>query len=144
MAKKKPASSDAPGSTCAHWDTASKAALITFLLEHKSEAGDGMSFKAPTFNKAAIHLIPFTLKGGAKNVASCKNKWAWVCALYQSFCHYTYWLQMKDTYLTVWELMERSGFTWIEQHGANITVESELTWEAYVKVYIMHAAKFSH
>ena len=51
---------------------------------------------------------------------------------------------MKDTYLTVWELMERSGFTWIEQHGANITVESELTWEAYVKVHIMHAAKFSH
>ena len=114
MAKKIPASSDAPGSTRTRWDTVSEAALITFLLEHKSEAGDGMSFKAPTFEKAAIHLIPFTLKGGAKNVASCKNKWARVCALYQSFCHYTDWLQMKDTYLTVRGLMESQDL-----HGLN-------------------------
>ena len=51
---------------------------------------------------------------------------------------------MKDTYLTVQGLMEQSGFTWTEQHGMNITVESESTWEAYVKVHIMHAARFSH
>jgi len=80
MAKKRPASSDA-ASTHTSWDTTSEAALIDFLLGHKSEAGDRFKFKALTFKKAAIHLIPFTLKGGAKNPALCKNKWAQVCAL---------------------------------------------------------------
>ena len=74
--------SDAPVSTHVSWDMGSEAALIDFLLEHKSEAGDGINFKVPTFKKAAIHLISFTLKGGAKSAASCKNKWAWVCTLY--------------------------------------------------------------
>jgi hypothetical protein len=81
MAKKKPASSDAPASTHASWDTASEAALIDIFLEPKSEAGNGINFKAPTFKKAAIHLLPFTLKGGARIVASCKNKWAQVLGL---------------------------------------------------------------
>ena len=85
MAKKKSASSDAPASTHASWDTASEAALIAFLLKHKSEADDGINFKALTFKKAAIYMIPFTCKCGAKSAASCNNKWARVCALYESF-----------------------------------------------------------
>ena len=83
MAKKQRSSdSDAPASTCVSWDMGSKAALIDFLLEHKLETGDGINLKVPTFKKAAIHLIPFNLKGGAKSAASCKNKWARVCTLY--------------------------------------------------------------
>ena len=71
MAWKKPASSEAPPTTssCASWDTAGGAALIDFLLlEHRSEAGDGINFKAPTFKKAAIHMAPLTVKGGVKSV----------------------------------------------------------------------------
>ena len=73
MAKKKPTSSDAPPSTCTSWDAASEAALIDFHLENNSEAGNGINFKALTFKKATIHLIPFALKGGAKNPASCTS-----------------------------------------------------------------------
>ena len=41
---------------------------------------------------------------------------------------------MKDPFLALWGLIEQLGFTWTYQDGTNITVELELTWEAYVKV----------
>ena len=90
---KKPATSEHPHtSNRANWDIASEAALIQFLLKHKSNASDGINFKAPTFKVAAVHLNHLTsfdskstIKGGAKNSASCKNKWARVCALVQVF-----------------------------------------------------------
>jgi hypothetical protein len=86
MACKKPTTSkEPPTSTRANWDTACEAALIKFLLKHKSEAGDGVNFKMPTFKAAAVHLASFTVKGGAKTEPSCKNKYAQVCAL-QHLC----------------------------------------------------------
>ena len=45
---------------------------------------------------------------------------------------------MKDTYSIVRGLMEQSGFAWNENDGANISVEAESTWEAYVKVCRTH------
>ena len=51
---------------------------------------------------------------------------------------------MKDTYLAVQGLMEQSGFTWTEHDGANIIVESESMWEAYVKVCSTHPTVLPH
>ena len=51
---------------------------------------------------------------------------------------------MKDTYLAVRGLMEQSGITWTEHDGVNITVESESTWEAYVKVCSTHPTVLPH
>ena len=84
MARMKRATSatDGPTSTCAQLDTGSEAALIDFLLQHVSVAGDGINLKALTFKKAAIHLIPFTVKGGANNERVCKNKWSQLHALH--------------------------------------------------------------
>ena len=45
---------------------------------------------------------------------------------------------MKDTYYIVCELIEQLEFTWNKDNGANISVEAESTWEAYVKVCCMH------
>lgn len=86
MVKKNLSALDTPPipSSCANWDTASEAALIDFLLKNKAEAGDGTNFKTPTFKKAAVHLIPFTQKGGAKSALSCKNKWFRVCMFYHT------------------------------------------------------------
>jgi len=82
MACKKPTTSEEPSIfTHVSWDPVSKAALIRFLLKHKSEASDGINFKASTFKATAIRLTSFTIKGGAKTWGSYKNKWAWVCVI---------------------------------------------------------------
>lgn len=59
----------------AHWSAADESALVFFLLEHKSEAGDGANFKAQTWKAAAEVLGKTVAKGGPKTAASCKNKW---------------------------------------------------------------------
>src|SRR6266700_269493 len=61
------------------WTTKEEASLIAFLVDHKAEAGDGGSFKATTFQKAAKHLAPMLKCGAAKNAKSCSNKYGAVC-----------------------------------------------------------------
>ena len=68
------------------WTIEDESALISFLIEHKSEAGDGVDFKQPTWVSAAQELakrVPH--KGAPKTADSCKNKWSKVqisCFLY--------------------------------------------------------------
>ena len=50
-------------------------ALIDFLIAHKSEAGDGLNFKASVWTAATAHMQPVTTKGGPKHADKCKAKW---------------------------------------------------------------------
>ena len=50
-------------------------ALINFLITHKSEAGDGLNFKASVRTAATAHIQPVTTKGGPKHADKCKAKW---------------------------------------------------------------------
>jgi hypothetical protein len=59
----------------AHWDEGEVSALVDYLCEHRSEAGDGGSFKASTFNAAAEAIQPFHKSGPPKTSAMCKRKW---------------------------------------------------------------------
>jgi hypothetical protein len=59
----------------AAWTLADETTLINFLWDNKAVAGDGMAFKSPTWTAAAALLMKTRTKGGAKNAASCKNKW---------------------------------------------------------------------
>lgn len=61
----------------ASWSEDDISALLDFLLSKKATAGDGMSFKAVIWNKAAsvVNNVP-GLKGARKSNASCKNKYA--------------------------------------------------------------------
>ena len=60
----------------AHWTKEDEEKLISYLWDHRSE-GDGYNFKtSPTWKGAATHLNQSITKGGAKNSAGCKGKWA--------------------------------------------------------------------
>jgi hypothetical protein len=58
-----------------HWTVDDELALINFLLDHKAEAGDGGSFKATTWNAAAVEMLKHTTRGGIKVATKCKAKY---------------------------------------------------------------------
>jgi len=61
-----------------HWTPAEEKALVDFLHENRSEAGDGGNFKKATFQRAAQHVAPHCTNERAKDIKSCQNKWAGV------------------------------------------------------------------
>ena len=68
-------SEDAPVS----WSLAEEKAMISFLVTHRAEAGDGYNFKESSWSKVADHLRPMRTEGGVKTGKKCKEKWTWVC-----------------------------------------------------------------
>ena len=63
----------ADGST--DWSVDDAKELITFLVKRKVSAGDGGTFKKPTWIAAAAHMAQFHSKGGLKTWEACKGKW---------------------------------------------------------------------
>jgi hypothetical protein len=61
-----------------HWELEEERELISFLVTHKSEAGDTMNFKSSVFSDAAIHLNRMypAQKCAPKSQSSCKTKWS--------------------------------------------------------------------
>ena len=59
----------------ADWSQEDEKILIAFLLDHKASAGDGGTFKKPTWIAAAAHMAQSHTKGGPKTWESCKGKW---------------------------------------------------------------------
>jgi hypothetical protein len=70
------------------WTTDDESALIAFLIEHKSKAGDGTNFKSSVWNAAVEEMAKYSTKGGPKSANSCKSKWTQVCSsiLAECFC----------------------------------------------------------
>ena len=58
-----------------HWNPSNDAALISFLLDHKAEAGDGGSFKANIWDAATVEMLKHTTKGGGKIASKCRAKY---------------------------------------------------------------------
>jgi hypothetical protein len=74
-----PPLSTAPTNTGnASWTFADIVLLIAELFKRKSQAGDGGSFKKPTWTEVAVILNAARTTGGPKDWNSCKNKWNWV------------------------------------------------------------------
>ena len=48
--------------------------MISFLITHKAEAGDGFHFKDTTWTKVADHLRPMRTEGGVKTAKKCREK----------------------------------------------------------------------
>ena len=76
----------------ADWSTKDEQILIAFLVDRKASAGDGGTFKKPTWVAAAAHMAQYHTKGGPKTWESCKGKWDRVCHFFPS---------AAVTYLTV-------------------------------------------
>jgi hypothetical protein len=58
------------------WPASDKAALISFLVACKAEAGNGFNFKNTIWKAAALHMVAYTEKDDLKIASACKNKWA--------------------------------------------------------------------
>jgi hypothetical protein len=63
----------------AHWDLTDEIALIDYIADHKSEAGDGMKFKQAFWNSTAVLMKVHSATGGPKTAAGCSAKWDRVC-----------------------------------------------------------------
>jgi hypothetical protein len=70
--------STAPNTKKAIWNHTEITAFIDYLVAHKSEAGDGASFKSSTFIGALPVLAPLRTAGPVKTVKMCKGKWQMV------------------------------------------------------------------
>ena len=86
------------------------------------------------------HLIPFTVKGGAKNGRSCKNKWFQVHALYSLYLHNAdflrwriHWLSNKigshdlQTFDTLFNT-KNTIYNWFIYPSRNIIVAFKCMW----------------
>jgi len=102
------------------WTHAEETAFIQFLVDHKSEGGDGGSFKGPTYQKALEHMRPLRERGPPKDVKSLQNKWT----------------SFKKTYRVILAIKEVSGWVWDNEKGANINVHSASSWDDYVKKHV--------
>ncbi|KAG2160043.1 uncharacterized protein EDB93DRAFT_1261280 [Suillus bovinus] len=103
----------------AHWTHEEEARFLQYLLTHKAQAGDTMSFKNTTFQAAAddINQSFPAQHGGAKTASVCKTKWT----------------NLKDSYNAVINIKKTSGFSWSDELGAGITDAHGDIWEKYVK-----------
>ncbi|KAG1790871.1 uncharacterized protein HD556DRAFT_1445652 [Suillus plorans] len=90
----------------AYWTKQEEELFLQFLHEQKSITDDG-NFKTKTFNEVSNHLKEkFPMQRSAEKTHSvCHSKWA----------------------------NRASGFTWSDEHGAGITLETESAWAAFVK-----------
>jgi hypothetical protein len=70
--------STTPKTEKAIWNNTEITAFINYLVAHKSEAGDGASFKSSTFIAALPVLAPLWTAGPVKTVKICKGKWQMV------------------------------------------------------------------
>ncbi|KAF8592460.1 hypothetical protein K439DRAFT_1610262 [Ramaria rubella] len=98
----------------AQWPLADVQAFIDFLIDHKAEVGDGMSFKGSLWMRATAFMANHTSEGGVKTPSACRTKWA----------------RLKEAFQRVMELKNISGLTYhndsgIDSHGA------EDTWSVY-------------
>jgi len=59
----------------AQWNDEETKALVAYLLAHKSEMGDGGTYKMETFNAAANAIAMHHTLGPEKTGKRCKTKW---------------------------------------------------------------------
>ena len=70
-----PAPTPIESSVKAIWTEADEVELIQYIADHKSEAGDGMKFKASFWTGAAAAMQLVTTQGGPKTSSGCAAKW---------------------------------------------------------------------
>ncbi|KAJ6580648.1 hypothetical protein B0H19DRAFT_1328687 [Mycena capillaripes] len=100
----------------AAWTDADVLAFLDFLVSKISAAGEGGNFKMTTFNAAKDVMNKIRTRGGLKTAKSCHGKYKAVIDA------------LRNNTGT-------SGFTWTDEHGANIDAATAAAWDGYVKVY---------
>ena len=70
------------------WTKEETNALVDYLYQQSSQAGDGANFKTATFTAVANFIHPLLQQGPVKTAAMCKTKWSSVRILYYFFSDY--------------------------------------------------------
>ncbi|KAJ6614725.1 hypothetical protein B0H10DRAFT_1724848, partial [Mycena sp. CBHHK59/15] len=86
------------------WTHPDNKALLTFLVEHQAEAGDGGNFKLKTFRAAAAVVNLIRTKGGVKSFKSCSGKYA----------------ALRKEWHIVDHIKNTSGYAWNDDTGVNV------------------------
>ncbi|KIK26884.1 hypothetical protein PISMIDRAFT_94211 [Pisolithus microcarpus 441] len=104
----------------AQWCEEEVKALVKFLYDHRSEAGDNGNFKSSTYHATAGHIAPLLKDGPLKTSTAVKNKWTgYIQKIYQDI----------EQYRAV-----RLGAHWDNKRGANIQgKDSEQVFEDFTK-----------
>lgn len=90
----------------AQWSDADEIALIEYIAEHKSEAGEGMKFKASFWTGAAKKMVSHSAMGGVKTPQGCSSKWDRVCT---TFIHAIF--EPTDTFYPAQEVIQCRRYT---------------------------------
>ncbi|KAF8873649.1 hypothetical protein CPB84DRAFT_1967138 [Gymnopilus junonius] len=101
------------------WTLADEKAFIDFLIQHASAAGDGANFKMVTFTAATAVVNEKRSAGAPKTGKACQNKWS----------------ILRMTFRAIQAIKAKSGWTWTNDKGANITPDMEPEWLNFLKAH---------
>ncbi|KAK7012648.1 hypothetical protein R3P38DRAFT_2469036, partial [Favolaschia claudopus] len=87
--------------------------LLSYLVDHVADAGDGGNFRAATFRGAAIYMESSRTKGGPKTAKSCESKYR----------------ELRKLWKLVRIIQGISGWTWSDKHGVTVTPATQGTWD---------------
>jgi hypothetical protein len=71
--------------TLVKWNLADETTLINYLIENRSQAGDGGNFEDTVWSGIAPVLEAQRTEGGVKTAKKCKEKWGRVSLKVQRF-----------------------------------------------------------
>ncbi|GLB36664.1 hypothetical protein LshimejAT787_0309510 [Lyophyllum shimeji] len=112
----------------AAWTTKNETIFLDFLITQAAAAGDGGNFKMVTFTAASAVVDKACSKGSPKTAKAYQNKWN----------------ALRRAFRAIQAIkFSKSGWTWDDEHGANITLDMEDAWNAFIKVY-KDAKPFKH
>ena len=68
------------------WSAEETIALVDYLYQHRSQAGNRGNFKTATFTAAAEAISPLLKHGPEKTEKNCRRKWSSVSDFLCAFC----------------------------------------------------------
>ena len=78
------------------WIETDEAELIWYIADHKSEAGDGMKFKALFWTGVAVLLQLLIIQGGPKTSSGCSAKWDRVGVIVHTVWHCSHFFLAQE------------------------------------------------
>jgi len=135
--------SKAAGTKC-QWSPEEEERLISFLVSRKSEAGDGGSFKGPTWTAATQEMAKFPTKGPNKTSTACSSKYGRVSISTHPNLKTLTILQLRSQYNRVTTLKGLSGLgsRYTTELGMNIGVAEQSVWNEYTTVRFLRDSLF--
>jgi hypothetical protein len=116
------------------WSADETVALVDYLYEHRSQAGNGGNFKTATFTAAAEAISPLLKYGLEKTEKICRRKRSSVSDFYVLSVLITdAYIQIKYIYSSIQKYQGITGVHWDSTHGAGINGEAEeRAWNSYI------------